>query len=207
MCYNEWIHTNTSMSTRMLTCLRVSLVAALAMTATPAYAYLTPEAVFGSNQSTTVNANAEETHAAASSSSTGFDRTDPAYLPPSQRGAENEAALQQSQRNFQYADIQDIEVHAAAAEDTSPALNRLDEDVNYDYRMQRIAESKQNGNNVTIVIGGDSGGVVTTDGTVLHSAAPRVTATGPESVLAALALLLAAVSTVFYARYRQSTLS
>jgi hypothetical protein len=191
------------MNVRTLTVLLIAFVTALAVSMQEAHAYLTPEAVFGTDGSTTVTTGGDAPHGAASSSSSGFDRTDPDYLPPNQRAAENERALQESQRDYQYADIQDIPVHAAApAEDTSPARNLLDENYQYELRQQRLLEQQQNGGgNVTIVIDGD--GAVTADGTVLKSAAPRVTATGPTTVLMSILLIVAALSTVVYARIRE----
>jgi hypothetical protein len=189
------------MFARSVSVLIVMVTVVLSLSVQRASAYLTPEAVFGSAQNTTVSSS-EPTHGAASSAS-GFDRTDPTYLPPNSRAAESEATLQQSQRNFQYADIEEIEVHPAApAEDTSPARNLLDDETQYELRMERLAESAKNGGDVTIVIGGD-GQTVTSDGRVLHSAAPRVTATGPETILMVIVLLLAAVSTVVYAHLRE----
>lgn len=166
-----------------------------------AHAYLSPTDVFGGTNASF--SPSDGTHAAAASSE-GFDRTNPTYLPPNNRAAENEAALQQSQRNFQYADVQDIEVHAAApAEDTSPERNLFDDDTQYQLRQERMQESNRNGN-VTIVIGGE-GGTVTSNGQVLHSGAPRVTATGPETLLMLLLLLLAGVSTVTYVHFQKKS--
>ncbi|MEQ1849225.1 MAG: hypothetical protein ABL890_01400 [Candidatus Peribacteraceae bacterium] len=189
---------------RSIASLVVASVAVIVTGTQHAHAYLTPEAVFGSDGSTTVETGTNTSHAAAASSSVGFDRTDPEYLPPNSRAADYEKALQESQRDFQYADIEEIEVHAAApAEDTSPARDLLDDETQYQLRQERLLEQQKNVNgNVTIVIGGE-GEVVTANGTVLKSAAPRVTATGPTTVLMSILLVLAAVSTVVYARIRE----
>ncbi len=88
---------------------------------------------------------------------------------------------------------------AVTVVDTSPPKNLLDEKATYERRMERMEQEKSNG--PTIIITG--GGTVTdAQGKVLHSGAPRVTATGPESILAFAAILLAGISTYAYAGIR-----
>ena len=85
-------------------------------------------------------------------------------------------------------------------EDTSQPKGLLDENATYERRQERIANEKSAGG-PTIIITGDRT-VTDSNGNVLHSGAPRVTATGPESVLAFAAIILAAFSTFLYAQIR-----
>ncbi len=146
-------------------------------------AYLAPEQVFG-GQSLTLQ---------------------PA--PPTER--EGEAVIQtQQQRQAEVRAAEQAQLPSVQADpvdtyvpDNSPQpKGLLDQDATYERRQERIANERSTGG-PTIIIGGDS--VVTdANGNVLHSGAPRVTATGPESVLAIAAMILAAVSTFTYAQIR-----
>lgn len=145
-------------------------------------AYLAPEQVFG-GQSLTLQ---------------------PA--PPTER--EGEAVIQtQQQRQAEVRAAEQAQLPSVQADpvdtyvpDNSPQpKGLLDQNATYERRQERIASEQSSG--PTIIIGGDS--VVTdANGNVLHSGAPRVTATGPESVLAIAAMILAAVSTFAYAQIR-----
>jgi hypothetical protein len=74
--------------------------------------------------------------------------------------------------------------------------NLLNDETQYDIRMQRKATEVTNA--PTIIIGGQ-GTVVDSNGNVLHSGAPLVTSTGPETAFAAAAMVLAAISTLAFA--------
>jgi hypothetical protein len=147
------------------------------------FAYLAPEQVFG-GQSLTLQ---------------------PA--PPTER--EGEAVIQtQQQRQAEVRAAEQSQLQSIQADpidtyvpDNSPQpKGLLDQDATYERRQERIANERSSGG-PTIIIGGDS--VVTdANGNVLHSGAPRVTATGPESVLAIAAMILAACSTFAYAQIR-----
>lgn len=152
-----------------------------------ASAYLTAEQVWGSP------------------ASTGFDRTDPAVTStlPQQRAGEQVVQEQQhaaasSRAAAQQSLVPDyappVDTYVPPVQQAS-SRNLLDPNTQYELRQQRAAESKANG--PTIIIAND-GSVVDGNGNVLHSGAPRVTATGPESMLTLAALLLAALSTCVY---------
>lgn len=146
------------------------------------FAYLAPEQVFG-GQSLTLR---------------------PA--PPTQREGKDVIAAQQARaaeaRAAAQADLQPVDAEPidTYVPDTSPQpKGLLDESATYDRRMERIENEKSSG--PTIIIGGDAT-VRDGNGNILHSGAPRVTATGPASVLALAVMLLAAVSTVAYSGLR-----
>lgn len=147
------------------------------------FAYLAPEQVFG-GQSLTLQ---------------------PA--PPLER--EGEEVIQQQQarqaeiRNAAQANlpsIHDEPVDTYVPDNSPQPKGLLDQNATYERRQDRIANERSSGG-PTIIIGGDST-VTDANGNVLHSGAPRVTATGPESVLAIAAMILAAVSTFAYAQIR-----
>lgn len=143
------------------------------------FAYLAPEQVFG-GQSLTLQ---------------------PA--PPTQRegdviaeqqaraAAERRAAEQSVLRPV---DAEPIDTYVPDRSSPQPK-GLLDEAATYERRMERIDEERSSG--PTIIIGGDTT-VTDANGNVLHSGAPRVTATGPASLLALAVMLLAAVSTFAY---------
>jgi len=160
--------------------------AALGIAATLApvsgFAYLAPEQVFG-GQSLTLK---------------------PA--PPLQREGdgviEQQQARQAQIRNEAQANLPSIQAEPVDTfvPDNSPQpKGLLDQNATYDRRQDRMDNERSSG--PTIIIGGDST-VTDANGNVLHSGAPRVTATGPESVLAIAAMILAAVSTFAYAQIR-----
>lgn len=166
---------------------------AVALMPMTAFAYLSPEQVFGGQSMT-------------------LDRTDGTtyQAPPQQR--EGEAVIQNQQQNSAalrsaaqsslqptYAEPEDN--YVPEKQDTSRGL--LDQNATYERRMDRMAEESSGG--PTIIIGGD-GTVIDSEGNVLHSGAPLVTATGPESVLAVAAMILAAICTMSYAWMRERQL-
>lgn len=158
-----------------------------------ALAYLSPEQVFG-GQSATV------------------DRTDPStyQAPPLPRDGLDVIRQQQStsaelrsaaQSQLQPIDAEPVDTYVPPTQSSS--LGLFDQNAAYEKRMDRMESAQSSG--PTIVIGGD-GTVIDSNGNVLHSGAPRVTSTGPESILAIAAMILAAISTFGYAavRNRQS---
>ena len=143
----------------------------------------------------------------------GFDRTDPAVTStlPQQRAGDAVVAAERSAAASSRAEAHATLVpnYADPVDTYVPPVQQassrglLDPDTQYEVRMQRAAESKANG--PTIIIAND-GSVVDGNGNVLHSGAPRVTATGPESILTLAALLLAALSTCVYVIVRAKKL-
>jgi hypothetical protein len=152
-----------------------------------AMAYLSPEDVFGSS-----------TYTPASSST-------PAQV--NQRNGEDVVAAQQrsaaasrsaAQASFGKEEVP-VDDYVPPAPEADKARNLLNDDTQYQLRQQRIQNERANG--PTIIIGGN-GDVVTADGRVLHSGAPIVSSTGPESTLAFAAVILAAVCTIGFAQYQ-----
>lgn len=171
-----------------------SLLAASALTLSTllvpvtSYAYLTPDQVFGGGSGA---------HGAAG------DNLQP---PPTQREGEDAVAAQQRLSAEQRMQAQQAlvpvdappsepEVHAAAPE----SKGLFDQDAQYELRQQRM--DAQNAQAPTIIINGGTD-IQDGNGNVLHSGAPLVTSTGPESVLAGIAVLLAALCTFAYSNYR-----
>lgn len=152
-----------------------------------AFAYLSPSQVFGGQSDT-------------------IDRTDPTtyQAPPQQRegaqvieeqqqrAASSRAAVQEQE--FISDDEEFVDTYVPPAQ-TASSLGLFDETTQYEARK---AKMHQAAGSPTIIIGGD-GTVVDGKGNVLHSGAPRVTATGPESILTFSAMILAAVSTIGFA--------
>ena len=114
-----------------------------------------------------------------------------------QRTAEQRASAQSVLRPV------DAEPQDRYVPETQP-LGLFDSNTQYEKRMNRIEEKKSSG--PTIVIGGD-GTVVDANGNILHSGAPRVSSTGPESMLAVTAIILAGICTFAFAQYRSRRLA
>lgn len=170
-----------------------SLALMLVMAPASAFAYLSPEQVFGGQSLT-------------------LDRTDATtyQAPPQQR--EGDAVIQSQQQNssnLRSAAQSSLQPNYAEPVDTyvpptqSSSLGLFDQNATYEKRMDRIQQDRASG--PTIVIGGD-GTVIDSNGNVLHSGAPRVTATGPESILTFAAMILAGISTLAYAAIRHRRL-
>ena len=166
----------------------LTLVCALAPVS--AFAYLSPEQVFG-GQSMTLDRTDATTYQAPP-----LPRDGEAVIQAQQQNSAELRSAAQSSLQPDYADPVDTYVPPAG---TASSRGLFDQTTTYEKRMDRIEESKASG--PTIIIGGD-GTVVDSNGNVLHSGAPLVTATGPESVLAIASMLLAAVSTFAYAAIR-----
>lgn len=158
---------------------------AIALAPVSAFAYLSPEQVFGDTNTAT-------------------------YAPPTQR--EGEDVIEQQQREAaerRAAEQQALQPDYAEPVDTYVPDNApepkglFDQEAQYERRQDRIEES--HGAAPTIIIGGD-GTVVDSNGNVLHSGAPRVASTGPESVLAIAAMILAGACTYGYMSYRSRAL-
>ncbi len=154
-------------------------VASLGALPTMTFAYLSPEQVFGGQ----------------------------VPAPPTQR--EGEAVVEEQQQNAalrRAAEQQDLRSTQADPQDDyvpptqeAQSLGLFDNDTQYERRQERLNENDSSG--PTIIIGGN-GSVVDSHGNVLHSGAPLVTSTGPESVMALAVLILAGVSTIGYALYQ-----
>lgn len=151
------------------------------------FAYLSPEQVFG-GQSLTIN------------------RTDPTNQPPPPQQREGESVIEQQQLNsaaqrnaaqqsLQSIDDMPVDTYTPPVSTAEP-LGLFDQNAQYEKRQDRLQDAQNGG--PTIIIGAD-GAVIDANGNVLHSGAPRVTATGPESILTIIAMFLAACSTFAYA--------
>lgn len=133
--------------------------------------------------------------------------------PPTQREGDEVVRMREEARNQALAeerakltpvDAEPVDTYTPDTSTPSEPRGLLDEAATYERRQERIAEEKSSG--PTIIIGGDST-VRDANGNVLHSGAPRVTSTGPESVLAVAAMLLAVVTTFGYAHIRTRRLA
>jgi hypothetical protein len=169
------------------------LSCASALMPVTALAYLSPDQVFGGQSLT-------------------LDRTDATtyQAPPLQREGEQVVQQQQSaaassraaaQQSLTPTYAEPVDTYVPPQDNSTRGL--FDQNTQYELRQERAAANNTGG--PTIIIGGD-GTVVDSNGNVLHSGAPRVTATGPESVLAIAAMILAAFSTVGYAFVKSRTL-
>lgn len=159
------------------------------------HAYLTPEQVFG-----------DSGHA--------VDRTDASAQPAPPLQREGESVIEQQQQraaelrqaaqsSLQRVDAEPVDTYVP--EKTNTSKNLFDQNAQYEKRQERKASSDANG--PTIIIGSDGSTTVQANGTVLHSGAPKMSGTGPESVLAFAAMILAAISTILYARLRERRLA
>ncbi len=170
---------------KTLTSITLGLAGLVSMLApASALAYLSPDQVFGGASSTLQPA------------------------PPTPRESSTVVEQQQQRTAEQRASAQSVlrPVDAEPQDRYVPetqSLGLFNNDVQYEKRMNRIEEKKSGG--PTIVIGGD-GTVVDANGNVLRSGAPRVSSTGPESVLAVTAIILAGVCTFVFAQYRSRKL-
>lgn len=175
-----------------------SIGISMALAPMSGFAYLTPEQVFGDSGDT-------------------FDQTDPStrQAPPLQR--EGAAVIQEQQRRSaeQRAAAQStLRPEDAEPEDTEPPTTiekelqeprgLFDDDTQYQLRLERKAASETG--SPTIVIRTD-GTVVDASGNTLHSGAPKMSGTGPESVLAFAALIFAAFTTIISAQMRSRALT
>ncbi len=158
--------------------LSVAFGASLLMPLTT-FAYLTPDQVFGGSSTITAP---------------------PA--PPTQR--EGDAVVQQQQQQaaerreavqHQLVPNYAVPVDTYVPPQTASSKGLFDQNAQYELRQDRIADEKAS--TPTIIIG-DS---------VLHSGAPRVSDTGPATVLGGIAMMLAAGSTFAFAQLRTKRLS
>lgn len=150
--------------------------------ATPAFAYLSPDQVFGGAGLTLAPA------------------------PPTMREGADVVATQQQRsatlRNAAQAQLPSLDdepVDDYVAPTTSTTRSLFDNNTQYEIRQQRIAN--RNTSTPTIIITGNGGAITDANGTVLHSGAPRITDTGPEHVImAALALAFLGVAAYLWRR-------
>jgi LPXTG-motif cell wall-anchored protein len=82
--------------------------------------------------------------------------------------------------------------------DITPKKDPFSDTAVYEKRMEKL---NQKSTQPTIIIGGN-GSVVDSRGNVLHSGAPLVSQTGPESAIALALIGVAALSTLAYAFVR-----
>jgi len=153
------------------------------------YAYLSPEQVFG-GQSTTVDRTDATTYQAPPQ-----QREGPSVIEQQQFSASSSRAAAQQSLQPDYAEP--VDTYTPPTKQAS-SLGLFDASTQYEMRQERAA---QNTGGPTIIIGGD-GTVVDSNGNVLHSGAPRVTATGPESILTLTSMILAAFCSIGYAVVR-----
>ncbi len=154
------------------------------------FAYLSPQEVFNPGQS-----GIDQTQSMIQTPR--FDNF--VQAPPNVREGEDVIAAQQqrsealrtaAQSQLTSIDDEPTDTYVPADAPKQPSL--LDNDVNYAVRQERIAAQKSDG--PTIVIAG-AGVTVDRNGKVLHSGAPLVTRTGPETTLGLAVMILAALST------------
>lgn len=169
--------------------LGMSAVASTALIAIPsaALAYVSPEDVFGTTGTPSSTTSA----------------TDNLQAPPTLREASSRVAAQQAasmvNRAIAQSDLRPVDAVASSAASSvasgpkEPVPSRLDPNVNYEIRQERIAE--QAAKQPTVIIA-SNGSVLDARGNVLHSGAPIITRTGPETAFAAGALILAALGTL-----------
>ncbi len=150
--------------------------------ASPAFAYLSADQVFG-----------------------GTSLTLDAPPPPTMReGADVVNAQQQRSaqlRNAAQAELpslDDEEQDTYVAPKTSATRGLFDQNTVYDRRQERISDR---GATPTIIITGNGGAITDANGNVLHSGAPRISDTGPEHVfMAVLGLALLGMAAYVWRR-------
>ena len=130
--------------------------------------------------------------------------------PPTQREGEDVIAIQQqrsaearreAQKSLHPVDAPQEETYVP--EEAPKSRGLFDENAQYEKRVEEMREQAHSA--PTIIISGN-GDVIDAQGNVLHSGAPLVTSTGPESILAAIAMLCAAICTFVYVRYRNDNM-
>ena len=163
-----------------------AMIVGMLVVPSSAYAYLSPDQVFGGQ-------------------SQNFDRTDAStyQAPPTAReGEASRQAVQQGAASSRAAAQQSLVPTYQEPVDSyvpAPKPSMLNNEVNYQKHMERIQE--QQTTTPTIIIGNE-GTIVDSHGNVLHSGAPLVTSTGPETTLVILTMVLAAACTLLYSFYR-----
>jgi hypothetical protein len=191
-------------------------VAAASMALLPmsAFAYISPNDVFSGGTPSSGDTSSSASSEQSGESSTAQQGAVNAWnqpAPPTQR--EGEAVVQAQQKRAaeqRAAEQSQLKPVDAAPQDTyvqtnptAQPLGLFDQNTQYEKRQERISQDKNNG--PTIIIGGDQT-IRDSNGNVLHSGAPLVTSTGPESVLALGSMVLAALSTLAYAAIRHRRL-
>lgn len=168
---------------RTLSSLTLSVALASSMlTPLMAHAYLTPDQVFGGSD--TVTAPPPPTQ-----------REGEAVVQKQQQAAASSREAAQNQLVPNYAEPVDTYVPPQVA--SSKGL--FDQNAQYQVRQDRIQE--QETTSPTIIIGGN-GDVVDGNGNVLHSGAPRVSSTGPATVLAGISMMLSTLCTFAFVHMR-----
>lgn len=176
---------------------RISVSASLALallTPVSTFAYLSPDQVFGSSS-------VQQTEGTTGEQSPFPTKRDAEIYAEAQQNAINQRRADIQQKELQPVDAVPVDSYVAPAPD-KPA-SRLDPEVNYQLRMQRLSAEKSN--SPSIIIAGQ-GTVVDSNGNVLHSGAPIITGTGPESVIAYMLLALSAIATFVVTSMRRHRL-
>lgn len=161
----------------------VLTIAVLCQT-TPAFAYLSPDQVFGGAGLTLAPA------------------------PPTMREGGDVVAGQQARSaqlraaaQDELTSLDDEPGDDYVAPKANTTRNLLDPNTQYEIRQERMAN--RNGGTPTIIIAGGNGTITDANGNVLHSGAPRTSDTGPEHVaLAVLALALVAMAVYLWRKSR-----
>lgn len=153
-----------------------------------AFAYLAPSQVFGGTNLNQMQA------------------------PPTAREAadvvtarEKAIAARRAAEQSKLSSTEDEDDYDDYVEPENPNTPCLDDECQYALRQERLKAAAGSQGGPTIIIGADgSATVYGSNGSVLHSGAPLVTATGPASVVAGLVTVLALLLTLGYVRYRSS---
>ena len=186
----------------------LALVLSCAVTA-PAYAYLSPQQVFGTGPGPSASSAPSGGTTASSSGSygaapqAGNEPGDPTPVNVTQRNAAERAAEQQRVSAVRRKQEQSVLVKQQPASSTAalgiatpassdPSL--FTDEGQYERRQERM--DGQNDGTPTIIINNGVATVTDGRGRVYHSGAPGITGTGPESIVAFLAALAAASLTV-----------
>lgn len=154
-----------------------------------ASAYLSPEQVFGGT-----SGSAQPAPPTARDASGVVDIQQ-------QLSAERRAAEQSSAMALQHPAASVASSSLSSVDDGNEPLNLFDDNTQYEKRMERIEENQANG--PTIIIQQGNGTVTDSSGRVLHSGAPYVSRTGPESIVALSAMAFAGMATIAIATVRR----
>jgi hypothetical protein len=123
--------------------------------------------------------------------------------PPTAREASS--VVQQRERTIgAQREAEQAALHGAAPDDPyvapeQPNTTCLDDECQYELRQARLRAASGNQGGPTIIIGGQGGAMVYDgNGNVLHSGAPLITASGPETTVALFAFAFSLFGTMFY---------
>ncbi len=177
---------------KTLTKLTVSaLLSTVLLMPVSALAYLSPDQVFNTPGGSETHGAASDESPSAVQSEQVTKRSAPDVVEQQQLSAAEARA--QAQQSLQPIDAEPVDTYEAPLQ----SIGLFDQNAQYERRQER----KQDAGGPTIVIAGN-GDVIDGNGNVLHSGAPLVTSTGPETILAALAIVLAMICTFAYVHVR-----